>query len=136
MVERAIMAILRKGCSRDTRGLSLVELLCAITLLSFLLLPVFQLLLNASAGMVRSEHRLRALLLGQRMLEEAVLLGPEDAENLPEADIDRFHLRLQVTPFRGADDIHDLTVSVSWREGSSLSKKEIRLRTLLCGMNL
>ncbi len=118
------------------RGLSVVEVLCAIALLSFLLLPVFQLVLNASSDTRRSEFHMRALFLAQRTLEEALLLGPTAAAALPEQELDRFTIKVDVQPYQGNQDLYDYSVVVSWPGDRGSGRKDVRLRKLQCELSL
>ncbi|MBI4871299.1 MAG: hypothetical protein HY814_06995 [Candidatus Riflebacteria bacterium] len=118
------------------QGLSIVEVLCAIALLSFLLLPVFQFVLNAGSDTRRSEFHMRALFLAQQKLEEALLLGPAAAAALPDVDVERFRVKVDVQPFQGCADLHDYAVTVSWSGDRGPGRKEVRLRTLQCELSL
>ncbi|MBI3892778.1 MAG: hypothetical protein HY303_14745 [Candidatus Wallbacteria bacterium] len=117
-------------------GLTIIEVLCAVALMSFLLLPVVQLVLNASADTRRSELHARALFLAQRRLEEALLMGPMEAAALPEADVGRFHVKIDVNPYLGAADLHDFAVTVTWPTDRGSARREVQLRTLSCELSL
>ncbi|MBI4869799.1 MAG: hypothetical protein HY816_22900 [Candidatus Wallbacteria bacterium] len=121
---------------RLRRGLSIVEVLCAVALLSFLLLPIVQLVLNASADTRRSELHARALFLAQKRLEEALLLPPAEAAALPDDEVERFSVKVDVQPYQGSADLHDLAVTVSWPADRGSSRREVKLRTLLCELTL
>lgn len=116
--------------------MSLIEVLCAVTLLSFLLLPIFQFVLRAGTDARRSSIHMRALFLAQKRLEEAVLLGPTAAGALPDAEVDRFHIQVVVSPFKGSPDLHDFAVKVSWPNDRGPGTKEVQLRSLLCELSL
>lgn len=118
--------------ARRTRlALSVVEVLMAFALLSFLVLPVVQVVVGRTADITRTALHTQALFLGQGKMEEVLLTGFEHAGEQPDQQIGRFRLSVTAAKHEGLPDLKRVTVTVSWTDRIRDRPVEVELTTLL-----
>lgn len=83
----------RRRCLCSNRGLTLVELLIATTILSFAMAPIFAMFVFASRSSGSTNHRLQAQFIAHGIIEEI----KSDIFNNP-SNISRYLRRFQVSP--------------------------------------
>lgn len=112
--------------------MSLIEILTAAALLSFLLIPVVNLILGSSRNIRRGAVHTQAVFVAQSQVEELLVAPFEDLLSIPEQNVlgKPFRARVEVAPFEGQADVKRISVVVSWKDRSTAHRRSLRLDCL------
>ena len=107
-------------------------MLTATALLSFLVIPVINLVLGSSSKIRRGAVHTQAVFLAQSQIEELMTLPFDELASSAEQNVlgRPFRSRVDVLPFEGRADVRRLDVNISWEDPASRHRRCVRLSCL------